>query len=219
MGEIYRQRADADLEVTWKLLDIRRDAIQTEHLVLTGGRQVPFSIHPDLESLWLGTYYFEIEVKDGSDKARRRFEFRMDETMVSPEGHLEESLELLRIIATKDEINTIESLPEGTRAAGWQRFWEEHDPTPGTPENEFRDAFFQRVRYANEHYGVLEPGWKSDRGRVYIKFGAPDEVESRPSTLEGLAFEIWTYLELRKRFVFVDYDGFGRFELYQPGRS
>ena len=44
-------------------------------------------------------------------------------------------------------------------------------PNPSTPENEFKQSFFERVRYANENYGVLEPGWRSDRGRLYIKYG------------------------------------------------
>src|SRR5690606_20452306 len=112
----------------------------------------------------------------------------------------------------------IEELPEGERIAGWNAFWEKKDPTPGTEQNEFRDVFFERVRYANERFGVLEPGWKSDRGRVYIRYGPPDEIQSRPSTIDGLAFEVWNYLATGRRFVFVDYDGFGRFELYQPGR-
>lgn len=218
MGEIYRQQDGSEVELDWRILDVRQETIESHELPLTGGRQIPFSIHLDLSRLWLGTYFLEIEVNSGKHRARRRFEFQMDETMVSPDLHLEQSLELLRIIATKEEIETIEELPEGQRGTGWDSFWEEHDPTPGTEQNEFRDVFFERVRYANERFGVLEPGWKSDRGRIHIKYGAPDEIESRPSTLDGLAFEIWTYLASRRRFVFVDYDGFGRFELYQPGR-
>lgn len=218
MGEIYRQKADEEVELEWRILDIRQETLESHETQLAGGLQIPFSIHLDLSRLWLGTYYVEVEVNSGRFRARRRFEFQMDETMVSPDLHLEQSLELLRIIATKEEIEKIEELPEGERTAGWDRFWEEKDPTPGTQQNEFRDVFFERVRYANERFGVLEPGWKSDQGRIYIKYGPPDEVESRPSTIDGLAFEIWTYLQARRRFVFVDYDGFGRFELYQPGR-
>lgn len=125
----------------------------------------------------------------------------------------------MRLIATKAEINALEDAPEEARAEAWTKFWDERDPTPGTPDNEFKNSFFQRVRYANENYGVLEPGWRSDRGRIYIKYGQPEQVESRPSRVDGLAVEVWTYIDLGLRFVFVDYDGFGRYELYQPGRS
>lgn len=218
MGEVYRERGEDPVELEWRILDVRQATLESHEMQLAGGRRIPFSLHLDLSRLWLGTYFLEVEVNSGRYRARRRFEFQMDETMVSPDLHLEQSLELLRIIATKEEIERIEELPEGERIAGWNAFWEKKDPTPGTEQNEFRDVFFERVRYANERFGVLEPGWKSDRGRVYIRYGPPDEIQSRPSTIDGLAFEVWNYLATGRRFVFVDYDGFGRFELYQPGR-
>lgn len=217
-GEIYRQSDENPVVLEWRVLDVRQETLESHETELTGGRQIPFSIHLDLSRLWLGTYFVEVEANSGHHRARRRFEFQMDETMVSPDLHLEQSLELLRIIATKEEIEKIEQLPEGERVTGWNAYWEEKDPTPGTAQNEFRDIFFERVRHANERFGVLEPGWKSDRGRVYIRYGPPDEIQSRPSTMDGLAFEIWNYLGSGRRFIFVDYDGFGRFELYQPGR-
>ena len=73
--------------------------------------------------------------------------------------------------------------------------------------------------HLHECLDETEPGWRSDRGRIYIKYGQPEQVESRPSRVDGLAVEVWTYIDLGLRFVFVDYDGFGRYELYQPGRS
>jgi len=74
------------------------------------------------------------------------------------------------------------------------------------------------VRHANEHFSVLGPGWRSDRGRIYIQHGPPDQIESHPFNLDTPAYEIWIYLRLGRRYVFVDYDGYGRFELYSPGR-
>ncbi|MBI3476310.1 MAG: GWxTD domain-containing protein [Acidobacteria bacterium] len=60
-------------------------------------------------------------------------------------------------------------------------FWGRRDPTPDTVENEFRDEYFRRVMYANERFGSGIPGWKTDRGRIYIVYGPPDEIESHPS--------------------------------------
>jgi GWxTD domain-containing protein len=59
-----------------------------------------------------------------------------------------------------------------------EQFWLRRDPTPDTPKNEFKDEHFRRIAYANEHFGTSVPGWKSDRGRVYIVWGAPDAVQS-----------------------------------------
>jgi GWxTD domain-containing protein len=62
-----------------------------------------------------------------------------------------------------------------------EQFWLRRDPTPGTPENEFKAEHYRRIAYANEHYASKIPGWKTDRGRIYITFGPPDEIEDHSS--------------------------------------
>ncbi len=87
-----------------------------------------------------------------------------------------------------------------------ESFWQRRDPTPDTEENEFKEEHYRRIEYANEHYAAGIPGWKSDRGQIYIKFGAPDEIEGHDSggtydrpTEEGggttstFPFEDWRY--------------------------
>ena len=60
-------------------------------------------------------------------------------------------------------------------------FWQRRDPTPDTVENEFKEEHYARIAYANEHFAAGIPGWKSDRGRMYIMYGKPDEIDSHPS--------------------------------------
>jgi GWxTD domain-containing protein len=62
-----------------------------------------------------------------------------------------------------------------------EAFWQRRDPTPDTEENEFKEEHYRRIAYANEHYAAGIPGWKSDRGRMYIVFGPADEIDSHPS--------------------------------------
>jgi GWxTD domain-containing protein len=62
-----------------------------------------------------------------------------------------------------------------------EAFWQRRDPTPDTIENEFKEEHYRRMAYANEHYAAGIPGWKSDRGRIYIMYGPADEIESHPS--------------------------------------
>src|SRR6266496_4329580 len=71
-----------------------------------------------------------------------------------------------------------------------EEFWRRRDPDPDTDENEFREEYYERIAYANEHYASGIPGWKTDRGRIYITWGKPDEVESHPS---GGAYERESY--------------------------
>ena len=62
-----------------------------------------------------------------------------------------------------------------------EAFWQRRDPTPDTIENEFKEEHYRRMAYANEHFAAGIPGWKTDRGRIYIMYGPADEIEAHPS--------------------------------------
>ena len=62
-----------------------------------------------------------------------------------------------------------------------EAFWQRRDPTPDTEENEFKEEHYRRIAYANEHFAAGIPGWKTDRGRMYIMYGPADEIDSHPS--------------------------------------
>ena len=112
-----------------------------------------------------------------------------------------------------------------------EQFWRRRDPDPDTEENEYREEYYERIAYANEHFTSGIPGWKSDRGRVYIAWGKPDGIESHPSggsynrpTYEGggstttYPFETWFYRHLEGigdgiELEFVDPTGTGEYRL------
>lgn len=94
----------------------------------------------------------------------------------------------------------------GEREQFIQEFWARRNPDPNTEENTFKDNFYRRVAYANEHFSSGVPGWRTDRGRIYVMWGKPDSVQSHPSggtytrpQSEGggqtstYPFEDWTY--------------------------
>jgi GWxTD domain-containing protein len=113
----------------------------------------------------------------------------------------------VRWIITDEERKTFNSLKtDDEREQFIEGFWLRRDPDPDTDVNEYREEYYQRIAYANEHYTSGIPGWKTDRGRMYIMFGKPDQIESHPSggsydrpTWEGggststYPFEIWWY--------------------------
>ncbi len=76
------------------------------------------------------------------------------------------------------------------------QFWLRRDPTPDTVENEYKDEHYRRLAYSNEHFGSAIPGWKSDRGRIYINFGPPDEINSHTATGLQRPMEEWTYRKI-----------------------
>ncbi|MGA3136631.1 MAG: GWxTD domain-containing protein [Terracidiphilus sp.] len=67
------------------------------------------------------------------------------------------------------------------REAFIEQFWLRRNPDPDSPENEFREEHYRRIAYANEHFAAGRPGWRTDRGRIYITFGKPDSIDSHPS--------------------------------------
>ena len=76
-----------------------------------------------------------------------------------------------------------------------EQFWLRRDPTPDTPRNEAKEEHYRRIAYTNDHYAYQVAGWKSDRGRIYIVYGPPDEIESHPSGSPQRAYpyEQWLY--------------------------
>lgn len=107
-------------------------------------------------------------------------------------------------------------------------FWKQRDPTPGTPKNEFREEHYQRVQYANKFYGRSTPlpGWKTDRGRIYIILGAPKSIEQFDQTQNVYPTEIWSYLGdpalgLPTAFnvIFFKEHGTGDYILYSPSQN
>jgi GWxTD domain-containing protein len=75
------------------------------------------------------------------------------------------------------------------------QFWERRNPNPGSAENQFKEEYYRRIAYANVHWAANIPGWKTDRGRIYIMYGPPDEIDSHPQGGGNPAkpFEIWRY--------------------------
>src|SRR6202045_4976917 len=112
-----------------------------------------------------------------------------------------------------------------------EAFWQRRDPPPDTIENEFKEEHYRRIAYANEHFPAGIPGWKTDRGRMYIMYGPADEIESHPSggtyerpreegggSTSTFPFETWRYRYLEGIgqnviWEFVDPSGSGEYHL------
>ena len=88
----------------------------------------------------------------------------------------------VRYIITDEERQAFKKLrTDEERQQFVEQFWLRRDPTPDTEENEYKEEHYRRIAYANDHYASGIPGWKTDRGMIYIKYGAPDEIDSHPS--------------------------------------
>ncbi len=135
-------------------------------------------------------------------------------------------------IITGDEKKAYKALKTDEERENFiENFWRRRDPDPDTEENEYREEYYERIAYANEHYASGIPGWKTDRGRIYITFGKPDSVETHPTggaydrpSYEGggstttYPFEVWFYRHLDNvgdgiEIEFVDPTGTGEYRI------
>lgn len=135
-------------------------------------------------------------------------------------------------IITKEERRAFQALQTDEERENFiESFWRRRDPNPDTEENEYREEYYERIAYANERFTSGIPGWRTDRGRIYIAWGKPDSIESHPSggaydrpSYEGggststYPFEIWFYRHLDNvgdgvEIEFVDPTGTGEYRI------
>src|SRR5215813_7700514 len=147
----------------------------------------------------------ETVAKPLSEKERKRREAKLRKELETP--YKKWLTEDVVYIITDEERQAWKRLAtDEEREQFIEQFWLRRDPTPDSVENEFKEEHYRRIAYANEHYASGIPGWKSDRGRIYITFGPPDEIESHPSggsyerppeegggTTSTFPFEQWRY--------------------------
>ena len=107
-------------------------------------------------------------------------------------------------------------------------FWKHRDPTPGTPENEFKNEHYRRINYANRYYGRSAPlpGWKTDRGRIHIILGEPNDIQRFEGKTGIYSSEVWFYqnkenlgLPVGFSLVFYQEGGQGDYKLYSPAKD
>ena len=122
-----------------------------------------------------------------------------------------------KYIATQDEKQRYKSLDSlNAKRDFLAHFWKGRDLEPATPQNEYEIDYLKRVEYANEHFRYANrEGYRSDRGRVYLIYGEPDQKDYYPSDSNMKPYEVWFYNDIEGGvyFYFGDINGFGKYEL------
>jgi GWxTD domain-containing protein len=118
--------------------------------------------------------------KPMTEKERKKKEAQLKRELETPyKRWLNEEV---TYIITDEERKVFKSLAtDDEREQFIEQFWLRRDPTPDTEENEYREEHYRRIAYANERFASGIPGWKTDRGRIYIEYGPADEIDSHPS--------------------------------------
>lgn len=128
-------------------------------------------------------------------------------TNVELDPESQEFYDTARLVMTKEEKDIFNHLPDkASRKEFIQDFWKKRDPDPDTEDNEFKEEFFRRIEYANARFIEGIPGWKTDRGRIYIYFGAPDKIEDYPmlNRPDMQGYLLWVYYRYDFAVEFID---------------
>ncbi len=231
--EIYNLKKDYITDeyfVISEITDLNNNKLksQVKKSLLKSESKVEYGFF-DVSDLPTNSYNINIRIVDKNNKdvagnLKRFFVYNWDSSKISfekykdsyllaeysnyTEEQLDQEFAYAGYIATqseKDKYKKINDL-EGKRKLIYE-FWKSRDPNPSTPLNEFKADYMERIAQANSSFKFeFTEGWKTDRGRVFITYGSPDEIERYPFEADRRAYEIWSYYSLEggSVFVFVD---------------
>lgn len=199
----------------------------------------------DLAGLPEGQYTLSVLLDIGGRKQQRSDQFTMgdfDEAMeregqrlaqvkVSDEGYfgtmnedqLDEAAAPLIYLTRADSLSVWKAgLSLSAKRTFMTKFWQQRDPTPGTERNEARESFYKQIEIANRDYGERNnnrsggrPGWRTDRGRIRIKYGEPSDMLDRRTSLgQAPPYQVWRFTRGKETYyIFADRSGFGNYQL------
>jgi len=182
-------------------------------------------------------YFLNIEIEDlhSRDRISTRKKFRIEKPSRNPSNvvvpepipgyeiyrnfskdQLIDEFDKSTYIAIDQEIDIFEGLDEEGMKRFLAGFWKRRDPDPATEINEYKRIYFENLEYTEVYFSnSFKKGWRTDRGRILLMYGKPDEIERFPSAMDTSPYEIWQYygLEGGSYFIFADLSGHGSFEL------
>lgn len=228
----FNKRNPGEYTVRCNISDVNGNVVRTfpEKTYQKPGRSAVLVSGYNIVTLRGGIYNFNLEIQyQDSDQTIRRskrfffFKPGEDARVVQlpttdktsqydqlSESELNQEFEIASYIATSQEEEIFRSLDAQGKRRFLAEFWRRRD-SADTSQTSFRDEYFARVRLANQHFGTKKvAGWKTDRGRVFLTHGKPDEIERHASEFDKKPYEVWRYhnLEGGSIFVFVDISGF-----------
>ena len=200
-----------------ELRDVTDSVVYRGTLAFAGGQEVEGSvlrIAPDSQPLG------ELTLAVGEGPERRETRALVSFSSAWVITNFDDMLNLLRYFGEDERVRHMRDARPAERPALWLAFYRETDPVPITPDNEALETYFGRIATANQRFrdeGV--PGWRTDRGEVYISLGEPDEGFLTNPTLTEARQIRWTYIQDRLTLYFQDETGFGRYRLHPESRS
>jgi GWxTD domain-containing protein len=171
----------------------------------------------NIDDLSIGDYEISVAVElpraDRKAVSKGRFTILLNRGTL--EEHFDETMEILSLYADRDELEELAESTRENRVAAWNRFWRGKDPNPSSKVNEGLGAFLHRLEYVLRNFSSFSPGWRTDRGRIYIRYGRPDDVVDRQGRAYGTNYQLWFYYSRGVVYIFEDMLGTGDYRLLE----
>jgi GWxTD domain-containing protein len=214
--EVYAEDKHLPLIIEYRVMEADKGIAYRDTVIVSEPGEARLEADIPADSISNGYFNLVLGIlgEKGKYEAKRAKAFEVRSQFFYWGKDVESAVDLLAYIASGGFIESFEKADPETRKTLWDEFWREKDPTPETPRNEFYEEHVRRFEFANERFRTAHtPGWKTDRGRIYIVYGPPDQVETYPYDMDRDPTEVWQYNKLGRRFVFVDETGFGDYRL------
>ena len=118
---------------------------------------------------------------------------RSQDSALAPEYHKWLDEDVRWLISAQEEKEFLKLKTDEQRDHFVVEFWEQRNPNPGSKENAFKEEHYRRLAFSNQHFAERVPGWKTDRGHVYIVYGPPDSIRKHPLSATNPSEELWSY--------------------------
>jgi GWxTD domain-containing protein len=224
LGNLRWWMHDETLDLTFTIINTRGDA---DRLTATLGasrteRDIRSGNYPDSFSfptigMANNDYLVKIEIFQKTKKLEEvTLPVRIARPFFLDDKEWSLKVSQLEYIGTSSDIARLKVARIVERDSLWRNFWKKFDPTPNTPYNEREEEYLSRIDYCEEHFGHGDKGWRSDRAKIYVRLGAPDDIQSLPYELGSYPYEVWFYYRLNMKYYFVDRYGVGEYFLANP---
>lgn len=207
-----------ECDLFYEVLDAtdKRTLYGKQTLHLSGGDD-EFVLSFPVDDWEPGPYQVNLRAITANEKreAATSIKFNIDVTRAMLGVSFDDTMEILALIADKEELEALRNAAEEDRPREWSKFWGKRDPDPSTRRNEALEEHFARLRVVAERYSTFSDGWRTDRGQIYIRYGPPDRVDRASDQQYRGEYEIWRYYSMNRVFVFYDMFGMGDFRLVE----
>ncbi|MBP7461869.1 MAG: GWxTD domain-containing protein [Candidatus Delongbacteria bacterium] len=211
------------VDIRHRIVNMNREPIQEKSSrVSISNRNLAMVGVMDIGSLESGRYALEIEIIHDQDtlrQSKRFYNIKPTESRIYPisDQRLDEIYSEIKPIATDEELALFLQLDGKDKKVEFLKdFWKKRDPTPSTSDNETLMEYYRNLEYVKKSFKPLNNRnpVETDRGKIYLKYGAPDEVQRYPNESGKKPYEIWYYYREGKQFfVFADMKGVGDYSL------